>query len=86
MKNIFLSIAMMASVSAFAQQKASIEIYPEKGNRPVCRTSGYMYIWRTLGWRRFGHSKRERLQNRRARSFEKTESACNEMAGRMFCR
>ena len=32
MKNIFLSIAMMASVSAFAQQKASIEIYPEKGN------------------------------------------------------
>ena len=35
MKNIFLSIAMMASVSAFAQQKASIEIYPEKGNQII---------------------------------------------------
>lgn len=33
MKNIVLSIAMMASVSAFAQQKATIEIYPEKVTR-----------------------------------------------------
>ena len=35
MKNIVLSIAMMASVSAFAQQKATIEIYPEKGNQII---------------------------------------------------
>ena len=35
MKNIFLSIAIMASVSAFAQQKATIEIYTEKGNQII---------------------------------------------------
>ncbi len=35
MKNLLLSIALTAGLSAFAQQKATIEIYPEKGKRII---------------------------------------------------
>ena len=35
MKNTLLALALLAGVPAFSQQKANIEIYPEKGNQII---------------------------------------------------
>jgi len=75
-KLLFSSVLLAASVSLSAQKSATITLHADQGTQGLVQelrssTPGYLYLWWTLGRRKFGYSQYQRLSYRCVQCIER---------------